>query len=244
MATISRLIPQTVAVVAAVAAMSANSCSSSTSSASPPQTAESAAPADEQGTVDQAAAALERMRTNPEFANMQAYLQRASGVMIFPNLRKGAFIFGGEGGTGVMVARDPAGGWSAPAFCSVGGASVGLQIGYQNASVVLVFMTDRAFHAAVERGLQLGADATVAAGNKSSGASESGAVDTSKDIYQFADAGGVFAGVSLDGLVVASRDSLNQKYYGASATASGIVLQRKIDRPETQVLKQALSRMS
>jgi SH3 domain-containing YSC84-like protein 1 len=121
---------------------------------------------------------------------------------------------------------------------------VGLQIGYQNASVVLVFMSDRAFHAALERGLKLGADATVAAGNKSSGASQSEAADTAKDIYEFADAGGVFAGVSLDGLVVSSRDKLNQAYYGTSTTAAAIVLQRKVDRPETQVLKEALSRIS
>ncbi len=200
-------------------------------------------PPDEQATVDRAAAALERMRTNPQFLGMDAYLRNARAVMIFPRVRKGALLVGGQGGTGVLVARDGQGHWSAPAFYSLGAGSAGPQIGYEEASIVLVFMTDRALRSAIDRGLTLGADASVAAGT-TEGSSTSGAVNTGKDIYEFVDAGGVFAGASLNGTVIGAREALNQEYYGGSATTAGIVLQRRFDRPETMILKEALSRVS
>ncbi len=143
-----------------------------------------------------------------------------------------------------MVARTPGGGWSAPAFCTIGGASAGIQFGYQDASVVLVFMSQPAFRAATERGLKLGADASIAAGSKSSGASSAGQIDTSRDIYEFVDAGGVFAGVALDGSIVGARESHNRDYYGSSATTAAIVLDRRFDRRGTEVLKEALTRSS
>jgi SH3 domain-containing YSC84-like protein 1 len=224
----------------------ASGCSSSTSEpAKSPEpaaeTAESLGPP-EQITVDRAAAVLDRMQTKPEFASLHGYMQHARGVMIFPHVRKGALIFGGEGGTGVMVARDASGNWSSPAFCSLGGASFGLQAGYEDAAVVLVFMSEPAFRAAMETGVKLGADATVAAGTAGGAA----ATNTAKDVYQFVDAGGGFAGASLDGSVVSSRESQNQEYYGANNATSGrILVDRRIsNRIGTDSLKLALDRAS
>jgi lipid-binding SYLF domain-containing protein len=70
------------------------------------------------------------------------------------------------------------------------------------------------------------------------------AVGTARDIYQFVDADGVFAGVSLNGTVVGARERLNRMYYGSDASTEGIVLDRRFDRPETITLKQALGRVS
>jgi SH3 domain-containing YSC84-like protein 1 len=194
----------------------------------------------QQGIVDRSAQALETMRASGAFRGLEPYLASAQGVLIFPRLIKAGLVFGGEGGNGVLAARAADGSWSAPAFYSIGGGSVGLQIGYQETSVVLVFMTRTALLSAIERGVTLGTDVTLAAGTVGDG-SDAQRRSAAKDVYYFAAARGVFAGVSLDGAVVSSRSNHNQAYYGAEATAAGIVIERRFDQPGTARLKAALA---
>ena len=70
-------------------------------------------------------------------------LAKAEAVAIFPNVIKAGFIIGGRGGRGVISRRIP-GGWSAPAFFNLGGASIGLQIGAASTDFVLLFMNEAA----------------------------------------------------------------------------------------------------
>ena len=57
-------------------------------------------------------------------------MKEAQGVVIFPKLTKGAFVFGLEGGNGVLIVRDgKTGSWSAPAFYEISAASFGVQAG-------------------------------------------------------------------------------------------------------------------
>ena len=57
-------------------------------------------------------------------------LRRARAVMICPQVFRAGFLFGGQGGTCVLTARDAAGSWSSPAFYALGGASFGFQAGH------------------------------------------------------------------------------------------------------------------
>src|SRR5687767_4279241 len=101
----------------------------------PASSADSTQPgAAQQAIVERSASALTRMRDNPRFSTLGTYLEKARAVMIFPRLVKASLIFGGEGGNGVMVVRGADGSWSDPAFYSLGAPSVGLQIGYQEAT--------------------------------------------------------------------------------------------------------------
>lgn len=204
-----------------------------------PKTADDAAPAAQQAIVESAAAAFLRMRQNPEFSEMDRYLARARGVMIFPRLVKASFILGGEGGNGVFVARAPDGSWSDPAFYSLGAPSVGLQIGYQEASVVLFFMTDAAVEQALRADFALGASQGVALGRVGERGDTQSEV-FSKPIYQMVEAGGVFAGLSLDGYVIGARSKHNVAYYGEGATPHGILIQRAFRNPHAEVLRRAL----
>jgi SH3 domain-containing YSC84-like protein 1 len=209
-------------------------------SRSEPARSPSGSDSPQQAIVESAAAALGSMRANGRFHALDGYLASAHGVMIFPRLVKAGLVFGGEGGTGVLVARKADGAFGAPAFYSIGGGSVGLQIGYQEASLVLVFMSERALLSALQRGVTLGTDVSVAAGTMGD-ASQARRQSSARDIYYFADVRGVFAGMSLDGAVVDARDSHNTAYYGAGATPQGIVLEQRFDRPEADVLRRALS---
>jgi len=193
----------------------------------------------EQGLVDKSAAVVRAMRSDPAFRNIEVYLKNARGVLILPSVIKAGFIYGGQGGNGVLLARDAGGSWSSPAFYTLGGGSIGLQIGVQEAAIVLVFMNDKAFKAAIDTGLTLGADATVAAGSEGL-TGEVASTHAFKDVYYFADVGGLFVGVSLEGGVVHVREGLNKTYYGQTLTPRQIVLERKADVPAAQGLKDAL----
>src|SRR5690606_26484867 len=93
-----------------------------------------------------------------------ALLARAKAVMVFPMLLKGAFLVGGEGGTGVLLSRDDAGNWSSPAFYTLGALSFGLQIGGQASEAMLSIMTDRGLKSIIDDQVKLGGDLSVAVG--------------------------------------------------------------------------------
>lgn len=194
----------------------------------------------EQGLVDKATATVRSMRTDPAFRNIEVYLRHARGVLVLPSVIKAGLIYGGQGGNGVLLSRSSGGVWSSPAFYTLGGGSIGLQIGVQEAAIVLVFMNDKALNSAIDTGLTLGADATVAAGTEGL-TGEVASTHVFKDVYYFADVGGLFAGVSLEGGVIHVRDGLNRTYYGQSLSPRQILLERRVDAPNARQLKEALT---
>jgi lipid-binding SYLF domain-containing protein len=171
---------------------------------------------------------------------MEFYLQRARGVLIFPRLVKASLIFGGEGGNGVLVARRADGSWSNPAFYSLGAPSVGLQIGYQEATVVLFIMDQSTLERALGSSFALGTKAGATLSTIDEHGSTQGDVITA-NIYQVVDAGGVFAGVSLDGYVIGARPKYNLEYYGKAATPGQILIEGSVRRAEASVLERALA---
>jgi len=194
----------------------------------------------QQKIVERAALAVDRMRASGQFPALDALLKRCRGVMVFPRLVKAGLIFGGEGGNGVLLSRDASGRLSAPAFYSLGAGSLGAQIGYQEATVLLFFMTDAALLSAINRGLTLGADTALAAGTLGS-SGEAASTNTGRDIYQLVDVGGLFAGASLDGTVVGAREEFNRAYYGPDATTYRIVVERRFATPGSSRLEAALT---
>ena len=195
----------------------------------------SASESPQQQIVDRCALAVDRLRASGQFPQLEQHLTQARGVLVFPRLIKAGLIFGGEGGNGVLLSKDDQGSWSAPAFYSLGAGSLGAQIGYQEATVILFLMTDAALISAINNGVTLGTDTSVAAGTMGD-SGEASAKSASKDIVQLVDVGGVFAGVSLDGTVVASRQEFNRAYYGAEATTYRIVMERRFEAANADAL--------
>ena len=88
---------------------------------------------------------------------------RARCVVVMPDLKKAAFIVGGEYGKGVMSCR--AGDqWSAPVFMQLAKGSWGFQAGVEQADVVLLVMNEKGVQKLLQNKVTLGADASVAAG--------------------------------------------------------------------------------
>src|SRR5947209_8073004 len=90
----------------------------------------------QQAIVDGARKTLGDRRHGKAFGKAARRIRQARAVMIVPKLLKGGFIVGGEGGEGVLLARER-GGWSDPAFYSIGAASLGLQAGVQQSVMIL-----------------------------------------------------------------------------------------------------------
>jgi lipid-binding SYLF domain-containing protein len=218
------------------AALTLGACSR----AAPPAQSSQAATDGEQQLVERSAEALASLRKNPRFARIEPILQRARGVLIFPRLVKASLIVGGEGGNGVLVARQPDGSWSDPAFYSLGAPSLGLQLGYQQAVVVLFIMDDATLERALHSSVALGGKAGATLGNIDDLDRTRGDVLTA-NIYQVVEAEGAFAGVSLDGYVIGARPQHNRNYYGTSLTARDILLDGKAPRRSSASLKRALA---
>ena len=92
-----------------------------------------------QDDVDQATTVIERFRAMPEQGIPEAVLRDAKGIAILTVLKAG-FIFSGQGGWGVVVARAPHG-WSGPSAIGTGGAGFGFQVGAEVTEYVMVLNT-------------------------------------------------------------------------------------------------------
>ncbi len=101
------------------------------------------ADADDVKRVNDAVAVLDELTTAPDNAIPRGVLEKAEAIAIFPGLKKGGFIVGGQWGYGVISVRDASGSWSSPAFLRLAGGSFGAQIGAQAVDLVLVVMNRR-----------------------------------------------------------------------------------------------------
>jgi lipid-binding SYLF domain-containing protein len=178
---------------------------------------------DAKGIVDQAEIALKNFMNDPDMKWFGSHLQEAKGVYIVPKLTKGAFIFGVEGGNGVLLARDEKGVWSEPVFYETSAASFGLQAGAQSSEAVVLIMTQKAVDSMLANKIKLGADGSVAIGPKGGGAD----TNLTADFVTFTRAKGLFAGVSFDGASIRSRDELNAAYYGQDVRPADIIIAHK-----------------
>lgn len=169
-------------------------------------------------------------------------LQKAKGVLIYPQVLRGAFIIGASGGSGVFLTHDAkAKKWGGPAFYTIGQASFGLQAGGDASEIILVALSDRGVSALLATSAKLGADASVAAGPVGAGA-QAATQNLSADIVSFSRAKGIYGGVSVDGAVVATRDALNKAYYKKEVTPTDILIKYAATNKAAAPLIQALAK--
>jgi lipid-binding SYLF domain-containing protein len=168
---------------------------------------------------------LDKAERDPEFGNSRELFQSAKAVMVVPQLVKGGFFVGGEGGNGVLMARH-GGKWSYPAFYTLASASFGLQIGLEVAQVVLFVMSDAALNAWMTNKVKLGGDAGLTVLVLGTDASAAATTHLNADVIAWAKAKGAYAGISLQGSVIVPHTDWNTAYYGRPITP-GQILQKK-----------------
>jgi len=158
------------------------------------------------------------------------YWARARCVAVIPDLKKAAFVVGGEFGRGVLSCR--AGDqWSAPVFIELAKGSWGFQAGVEQVDLVLLVMNDRGVQKLLDNKVTLGADASVAAGP----VGRRGAVGTdaamTAEILSYSRSRGLFAGVDLSGGVLRPDRDSNTDAYGSGAEPRTILASRQISAP-------------
>ena len=130
------------------------------------------------------------------------FVKASKGMLVMPNVIKGAFIIGGEYGEGALRV----GGKSVDYYNTIAG-SIGFQIGGQAKDIFLLFMTDEALkNFRASSGWEAGVDGNVAL--ITIGAGERADTTTSKDpIVGFViDAKGLIADLSIKGAKFSKLD--------------------------------------
>jgi lipid-binding SYLF domain-containing protein len=197
---------------------------------------------DAQELVVKARLTFENLLRDPNMTWFRDHLRDAKGVFIAPQLLKAAFFIGGSGGSGVLLVLDEkTGEWGEPAFYTLGGASFGLQFGAEASEMVLLVMTKRGVESMLSSSLKLGADASVAIGPMGAGV-QGATANLSADLISFALSKGAFAGVSLEGAVIATRNDLNSAYYGREVRTPDIIVSRAVTNNQSVELRAAVAK--
>lgn len=165
----------------------------------------------------------------------------AMGIVILPGVLKGGFVFGAEGGSGVLLARDLSGRWGYPAFYTMAAGSVGFQAGGQSSDIVLLLFSQKAVSALVNNQGKFGADLGLTVGTVGAGVEASTTSNVGADILAFSSGTGVFAGASLEGAVMIARNDFNNAYYATDTTAEQIILNGALSNPNADKLRNLLS---
>jgi len=175
--------------------------------------------------LDRAAATIEHMKVDPGFGPAQSRVNEAKAMFVVPSLVKGGFIFGAEGGSGVLMANNN-GAWSDPAFYTMGSASFGLQAGLEKTEVVMLIMSDKALQSITRGQFKFGADAGLTVVSLSAGAGAATAPNLSGDILIWTSGKGLYGGLTLNGSVINSRDDWNTAFYGKPVPVADILAGR------------------
>src|SRR5881394_999682 len=151
-------------------------------------------------------------------------------VAVAPDVKKAAFIVGGEYGRGVMSCRNGEA-WGAPVFMQLAKGSWGFQAGAEQVDLVLLVMNESGVQKLLRNKVTLGADASVAAGpvGRRGGVSTDAVVTA--EIISYSRSKGLFAGIDLSGGVLRPDEDANKSTYGANATPATILAMREISAP-------------
>ena len=147
-------------------------------------------------------------------------LKQAKCIAVIPKLTKAGFIVGGEHGNGVVSCRTIAG-WSAPAFISLTGGSVGLQAGGEHQDIILL-MNNQGEQELRNGHWDLGAEA-VAAGPTGASAGRTESTGWKAPVLSYAHSSGAYAGANLEGSKLQADEDTIHNLYGQKASFQSVL---------------------
>lgn len=149
-------------------------------------------------------------------------LEGAKCVAVIPKLVKGAFVVGGEHGTGVATCRTSGNNWSPPAPFSVSGISWGPQIGGKSTDLLMFIMNDQGMNDLISGHIKVGADVSAAAGPV--GRQASAEAGWKAGILTYSTSKGAFIGASLNGAELHKDARLTNDWYRKDVSFKDILL--------------------
>lgn len=197
---------------------------------------------EQQQLIDKAKLTVEAFATDPEQEDVRQWVSSGKGVFIVPQLLRGAFVFGGAGGGGILLMRDEKSGeWSQPAFYNIGAVSFGLQAGADTSELVVIVRTQKGLEEFYRSDFKLGADVGVSVGPLGSSAAMGG---IAADLVSFGRSKGAFMGMALDGAMIAVSDDSNSTYYGKVVRPTDILVKKSVTNPASAQLRNAISALT
>jgi lipid-binding SYLF domain-containing protein len=189
---------------------------------------------DEADRVREAGVILGEIMSAPDKAIPSSVSEKAEAIAVFPSTIRGAFVIGAQRGRGIISVRDRVKGeWSPPAFLTITGGSVGLQIGGQAIDIILAVQNRRGLENLLQNQFEIGGEASVAAGPVGRDAAASTDVQLRAEILSYSRSRGLFAGVSLRGSAIRQDQDANQSFYGNRFRTRDIVLDGKARKPQS-----------
>jgi SH3 domain-containing YSC84-like protein 1 len=162
-----------------------------------------------------AATVFSEIMAAPDKGIPQDLLEKAHCIVIVPDLKTAAFVFGGKYGKGYLSCRNKSdAGWSAPGTVRIEGGSVGFQIGGSSTDLIMLVMTERGSQKLLESKFTLGAEGSVAAGPVGRTATAQTDAQLHADILSWSRSQGLFAGLALEGATLRQDLDDNATLYG------------------------------
>jgi lipid-binding SYLF domain-containing protein len=177
---------------------------------------------DEVKRLSDSAAILSELRTAPDKGIPENLWEKAECVVVIPSMKKAAFVFGGEYGSGVMSCHN-GGAWSAPVFMQLAKGSWGLQIGAEQVDLVMLVMNRRGVEKLLEDKVSLGGDMSVSAGPVGRTANAATDAQLHAEILSYSRSQGLFAGIDLSGGMLHPDTDADARGYGPGVNAKQIV---------------------
>jgi lipid-binding SYLF domain-containing protein len=173
--------------------------------------------------MDKAGQVLHQIMGTPDKGIPEEVFDKAKCVAVVPNMLKGGFVFGAKHGKGVAICRTAAG-WSAPEFFTVGGGSWGAQIGVEGVDLVMMIMNQQGMEDLLKSRFQIGGSASASAGPVGRHASAGVDWKMNTPILTYSRSKGVFAGVDLEGAVIAPDEDSMREFYGHQIPAREVLM--------------------
>ena len=184
-------------------------------------------------TLKDSVVVLDALASAPDKGIPQELMAKADCILIFPNVAKGAFVVGGKSGRGVASCRQPDGRMGPPALYTVGGASIGFQVGGQTADFVMLIMNEAGIKHLLADKFTLGGEATATAGPVGRTAHAATDAQLHAQILSWSRSRGLFLGAALDGSVVKPNQPANERLYGKATSGKQILMDSKVGVPAT-----------
>src|SRR4051794_21511976 len=189
--------------------------------------------------LSNAADVMQSMTKEPDKGIPQEVLKNAKCVGVVPHMVKGGFGLGGQHGRGVATCNVN-GKWSAPAFFSLSGGSVGLQLGVESVDLVMLVMQDQGMQALLADKFKVGGEASAAAGPVGRDATAS--TDwKAHPLLTYSRSKGAFAGVSLKGAVLTQDNDATNAFYGKGIPSKEFLAGQVQPPPGAHVFLNAVS---
>ena len=192
-----------------------------------------------------ASVAFREIMGAPDQAVPMELLDRSYCIAVFPGVKKGGFIVGGQYGKGLISCRRSGGSWGAPAFFTIGGGSFGLQIGGQEVDLVLLIMNKAGVEGLLQDKFEVGAGAGASAGPVGRNTHVSTDILLKSSIVSYSRSRGLFAGLELKGAVITQDNTANREIYNQDISAREIIVDGKARTPpELEVFTKVLRTFS